>query len=101
MPLPIHTLRPSDLVEHRGVLTVIDTGTPGTERRVLEAIRKVGRRPEDVRQIVISHAHGDHAGAAKALREATVAPVIVGEGDAAVAWGESPYLMPKGWARPF
>ena len=108
MPLPVHTLRPSDptpvtqlhLVEHRGVLTLVDTGTPGTERRVLSALRALGRRPEDLRQIVVSHAHGDHAGSAKALREATGARVVVGAGDADVARGDAPYLFPRGWARP-
>ncbi|MCA1727823.1 MAG: MBL fold metallo-hydrolase [Actinobacteria bacterium] len=83
------------LVEHRGVLSLIDTGTRGTGARVLKALEKLGRKPEDVRQIVLSHGHGDHAGDAKALREATGAPILIGAQDAAVVTGEAPYPYPR------
>jgi glyoxylase-like metal-dependent hydrolase (beta-lactamase superfamily II) len=85
------------LVEHREVLTVIDTGGPHTSvGRILKGIRRMGREPEDVRQLVLTHCHGDHTGRAKALQEATGATVIAGEADVPVIEGRAPYPFPKG-----
>ncbi|MEX2457474.1 MAG: MBL fold metallo-hydrolase [Actinomycetota bacterium] len=103
MPLPVHRLGAKDplplvslyLVEHRGVLSLIDTGTRGTGARVLKAIDRLGKRPEDLRQIVVSHAHGDHAGDAKAIRDATGARIVVGAQDAPIVTGDAPYPFPR------
>lgn len=43
-------------------VTIIDTGSPGSGRRILEALRELGRSPEDVDTIVITHYHIDHVG---------------------------------------
>jgi glyoxylase-like metal-dependent hydrolase (beta-lactamase superfamily II) len=96
-PLPRASLY---LVEHGGVLSLVDTGTRGTGARVLKAIERLGRTPEDLRQIVISHGHGDHAGDAKALRDVTGARVIVGEADAGIVTGEAPYPYPRMGMKP-
>ena len=84
------------LVEHRGVLSLIDTGIEGSAKRALAAVEKAGHEPEDVRQIVLTHCHGDHAGAAKALREATGAIVIAGAEDVPPIEGRAPYPAPPG-----
>jgi|tagenome__1003787_1003787.scaffolds.fasta_scaffold20848130_2 glyoxylase-like metal-dependent hydrolase (beta-lactamase superfamily II) len=84
------------LVEHRGVLSLIDTGTHGSAKRALAAIEKAGHKPEDVRQIVLTHCHGDHTGEAKALREATGAIVIAGAEDVPPIEGKAPYPGPVG-----
>jgi glyoxylase-like metal-dependent hydrolase (beta-lactamase superfamily II) len=85
------------LVEHRDVLSVIDTGSPATSvGRILRAIRRTGHEPEEVRQIVLTHCHGDHAGQAKSLAEATGATVVAGAADAPVIEGRAPYPGPKG-----
>jgi glyoxylase-like metal-dependent hydrolase (beta-lactamase superfamily II) len=85
------------VVDHRGVLTLIDTGSPYTSLgRIQRAIRDMGRNPEEVRQIVLTHCHGDHAGRAKALREATGAKVVAGRDDVDVIEGRAPYPGPKG-----
>ncbi len=47
-------------VEER--ITVIDTGAPGSGARILEAIRDLGRSPDDVTDIIITHGHLDHVG---------------------------------------
>jgi glyoxylase-like metal-dependent hydrolase (beta-lactamase superfamily II) len=82
------------LVEHRGVFSVIDTGTEGSARRILRAIREAGRKPEDVRQIVLTHCHGDHTGEARRLKLATGATVVAGLGDQGVIEGREPYPEP-------
>lgn len=43
-------------------VTIIDTGSPGSDRRILEALRELGRSPDDVDTIVITHYHIDHVG---------------------------------------
>ena len=59
------------------VLTLIDTGTPGAVSTVVDAIRAVGRSPEDVKRILITHRHADHAGNAAELARVTGAEVHV------------------------
>ena len=83
------------LVEHRGVLSLVDTGSPGCAKRVLGALRATGRRPEDLHQIVLTHCHGDHAGDAKQLSGLTGATVVAGDADAAVIAGVAPYPGPR------
>ncbi|MDG3010228.1 MBL fold metallo-hydrolase [Rhodococcus sp. D2-41] len=46
-----------------GDLTLIDGGYPGDVAAVENAIRSLGRRPEDVRAMLLTHAHVDHMGA--------------------------------------
>ena len=88
------------LVEHRGVLTLVDTGSAGSARRVLTALEAVGRAPDDVRQIVLTHSHGDHAGEGARLRELTGAPVLAGAADVEAIAGRAPYAhAPRAWGR--
>ncbi len=70
------------LLETDGGLILIDTGLPGSEGRILEAIAELGREPADVRQILLTHCHADHTGSLAALKEATGAPVSMDPVDA-------------------
>jgi glyoxylase-like metal-dependent hydrolase (beta-lactamase superfamily II) len=69
-------------------LTLIDTGLSGSAEKILAAIDKIGRRPQDLRQIVITHYHADHAGSLADLVERTKAQVLAHSIDAAVVRGE-------------
>jgi glyoxylase-like metal-dependent hydrolase (beta-lactamase superfamily II) len=71
-------------------VTVIDTGLEGSAERVLRAVEAAGRKPTDVRQIVISHHHGDHVGGLGELVQRTGAQVMVHVLDAPVVRGERP-----------
>jgi glyoxylase-like metal-dependent hydrolase (beta-lactamase superfamily II) len=66
-------------------LTVIDAGTPGAEDRILEAVGSIGRQPDDVRHILVTHLHADHIGGLQALRKRTCAQVWMHEADARLA----------------
>ena len=77
-------------------LTLIDTGLPGSVERVFGAIERIGRRPEDLRQIVITHHHRDHTGALAGVVERTGAQVLVHALDAPVVRGERPPPGPSG-----
>jgi glyoxylase-like metal-dependent hydrolase (beta-lactamase superfamily II) len=52
-------------------ITLIDTGVAGCERTIFDAIRSTGRELSETALIILTHAHPDHIGAAKAIREAT------------------------------
>lgn len=54
---------------------LIDAATPQAGPQILANIRALGFKPEDVRAIVFSHEHHDHAGSLAELQRATGAPV--------------------------
>ncbi len=55
---------------------LLDGATPKGGAQILANIRALGFKPEDVRAIVLSHEHVDHAGGLAALHAATGAPVL-------------------------
>lgn len=69
------------LVRQHGVI-LVDTGVPGSEATVLEKMEECSIAPSDLRLILLTHGHADHAGSALALRELTGAPVAVHRLDA-------------------
>ena len=76
---------------------VVDAGAPGDETAILAGLAAAGRRPRDLAAIVLTHGHADHAGAAAALRAATGAPILLGDGDTAMAAaGRNLPLVPTG-----
>ncbi|MDQ2693379.1 MAG: MBL fold metallo-hydrolase, partial [Chloroflexota bacterium] len=66
---------------HQG-LTLVDTGVPGSADKILEAVSDLGKQPGDVKQILITHLHGDHVGSLAALKQATGAPAYMHPADA-------------------
>lgn len=56
-------------------LTLIDSGYPGDRGRLEASIEEIGRRPEDVRAVLLTHAHIDHLGGAAHFAERYRTPV--------------------------
>ena len=56
------------LVEGDGGLCIVDAGVPTSWRSLHSALRDIGRRPDDVRALVLTHAHFDHVGFAERAR---------------------------------
>ena len=63
------------LVDDSGPV-LIDTGMPGDETVILQALHDLGFQPRDLRTIFITHAHLDHVGALAAVKDATGASVV-------------------------
>ena len=82
------------IVEREG-LTLIDTGMPGSERKIGAYVREIGRELAEVRRIVLTHQHIDHVGGAAALAEQTGAEVIASVGDAPAIAGKAPREVPR------
>jgi len=87
------------VVEPTG-LTLIDTGMPGAEKRILGAVAALGHRPDDVRHILLTHQHVDHIGGLAALARATGAATWAGVGDTPAIEGRARREAPHGALGP-
>ncbi len=65
-----------------GSLVLLDAGTRRAPRALLAALAGLGRQPADVTHLVLSHAHQDHAGGARAVLDATGSAVLAHEREA-------------------
>ncbi len=52
------------LIEGDDGLTLIDAGYPDKEAAVFEAIRRLGRSPDQLKHLILTHGHPDHIGSA-------------------------------------
>lgn len=64
------------LIDGGSECALIDAGAGLEPNLILDRIRDVGYSPTDIRKILLTHGHGDHAGGAAALREACGATVF-------------------------
>ena len=89
----IHRIGPglinSYLLEESGEVTIIDAGAPGYWNDLPTELAAMGRSMEDIRALVLTHAHIDHVGFAERLRSERRVPVSVHELDAKMARGEA------------
>ncbi|MGH3413743.1 MAG: MBL fold metallo-hydrolase [Marmoricola sp.] len=58
-------------------LTLLDAGYPGDLEHVEASIRAIGHRPQDVRAILVTHAHVDHLGAVNSFHRDYGTPVLL------------------------
>ncbi|MES2467494.1 MAG: subclass B3 metallo-beta-lactamase [Verrucomicrobiota bacterium] len=56
---------------------LLNTGMPSSGPMIVESIRKLGFKPEDIKLLINGHAHSDHAGAHAFFRELTGARTAI------------------------
>src|SRR3712207_5327418 len=65
-----HTLDPNVYLLSGGEeLALVDAGAGPGEERILENVRSLGYEPGQIRNILLTHAHADHAGGAASIAE--------------------------------
>lgn len=86
------------VIELPSVLALVDTGSPGDEKKLLSRLNAFRSKP--LRLIHITHAHFDHYGAAASIQRATNAPLTIHTEDAAaMAKGETHLGQVRGRGR--
>lgn len=70
-------------------LTLIDSGYPADLPAVEESLRALGRRPEQIAAVLITHTHIDHIGSLPGLARRGSAPVFVSAPELPLAQGEA------------
>jgi len=61
---------------------LVDAGIPGSERKIGRVLARSGLSFSDIKLIVVTHAHTDHAGSAARVRALSGAPILAHEADA-------------------
>ena len=69
------------LIDTGDGLVLIDTAMPQLTYLTLENMRVLGYDPKDIKLILLSHAHYDHCGGAKQIKEYTGAKIYMGKED--------------------
>lgn len=69
------------LVIGPGGKVLVDAGLKGSEKKFAKVLHAQGLEFSDIDAVIITHAHGDHAGSADGLKKLTNAPLIAHEAD--------------------
>jgi glyoxylase-like metal-dependent hydrolase (beta-lactamase superfamily II) len=69
------------LIEDNG-LTLIDTGNKNDTDKIFSAIVKSGKDPANIKRIILTHCHPDHAGSAAEIKKRLGIPVMAHVEDA-------------------
>jgi hydroxyacylglutathione hydrolase len=67
----------------RGVsgIVMVDAGMPNKIRSFRRKLRRLYIRPNDIKLIVLTHSHFDHAGSSKDIKELTGAKIVIHESE--------------------
>jgi glyoxylase-like metal-dependent hydrolase (beta-lactamase superfamily II) len=57
-------------------LTLVDAGVKGSDKAIFHKVRTIGRRPQEISRLVLTHSHPDHIGAAPEIINATGCEVV-------------------------
>jgi hydroxyacylglutathione hydrolase len=52
-------------------ICLIDSGVKDSDSFIFDYLKKIGRKPEEISLLILTHAHPDHIGAAQAIKQAT------------------------------
>ena len=72
---------------------LIDSGVASSENIILDYLKKIGRSPEEISTLILTHSHPDHIGSAKAIK--SISGCIVAAHAAERAWIEDVDLQAR------
>ena len=52
-------------------ICLIDSGVKGSEEIIFNYLKDIGRKPEEISLLLLTHAHPDHIGSARTIKQAT------------------------------
>ena len=91
----IEGLGPCYLYRDTDTYTLIDTGVTGDATRILDQLERAGGKPEQLKQIILTHSHADHTGGHAELIDRTEAQVLAHTLDVPVIVGDEKFRMPE------
>lgn len=92
---------PSYLLETSDGLVLIDTAFPQSFPLLLEHMRKLGKDPRQIRHIIHTHGHYDHAGSTRALVALSGAKTYIGQGDEDAVMGKNGLMYAAEFGQTF
>ena len=87
------------LIKDPDGLTIVDTALSFSVPRIVRQLREAGYKPRDVKRILITHGHPDHAGGLPKLKRITRAQVVASTIDCPVIEGRRPIPVSTPLAR--
>lgn len=95
--LPFNTVN-AHLIRTDAGCILVDAGIPGSERKIARVLARQGLSFHDIKLVIVTHAHTDHAGSAARLRELSKAPILAHRDDADFYSRKVPMTFcPTGW----
>ncbi|OHB64619.1 MAG: hypothetical protein A2Y76_03130 [Planctomycetes bacterium RBG_13_60_9] len=85
------------LVDTAEGLLLIDAGLPGNGDRIIQYVEGIGRRPDALKYIVLTHSDLDHSGSAADVRLRTGAKIAIHRDDVDVLAGRKPPRKLRGF----
>jgi glyoxylase-like metal-dependent hydrolase (beta-lactamase superfamily II) len=94
------------LVEDGDELLLVDAGWPSSWSRIVAAVEGLGRKPGDLRSVLLTHGHADHMGSAEKVRSEWGTPVhardtevdrVRGKAKGSSSFALVPGLLPHLW----
>lgn len=85
------------LIDTEEGLILIDTAMHESCYLMIESIRSLGYDPKDIKKILLSHAHIDHIGAARTMKELTGAKVYIGKRDVELLTTRKDLILSEGY----
>jgi glyoxylase-like metal-dependent hydrolase (beta-lactamase superfamily II) len=82
------------LVDGDDGLTLVDVGWASAPGVLLGAVAQMGRKPADIKRVVLTHAHPDHVQGAAGLRRQAGAAILIHQADA--RWLPGGRVPPEG-----
>src|SRR5579872_7630461 len=79
------------LIERQDGLTLIDAGFPNKEAAVFAAIGALGRTPDQLKHLILTHGHPDHIGSAAAIVRETGARTYMHPLDISITESGGPF----------